>query len=345
MAAASGTEDFALVRQPGLEERLFAEPYCFEFVQAVRLLRRFYPHRKEVGLFQPPRTEAVRFGATPSLAFPASEIQELVERPSAPPLMRVNFMGLIGPLGVLPLYYTELVADRVRGRDHTLLDFLDIFHHRLISLFYRVSRKYHFQIGYEQHEEDSFSECLLHLIGLGSAALRTRQPVMDESLLFYTGLIAQQPHSAEALRLLLASYFDVPVTVEQFLGAWYRIEPSTQCRLDDTTLESQQLGFGAIVGDEVWDPQSRIRIVIGPLALERYLDFLPTGSAFQPLQSIVRFFAGDEFDFELQLILKRESVPPCRLGEAGSNAPRLGWLTWCKTRELEYNPSETILQL
>ncbi|MGH9581615.1 MAG: type VI secretion system baseplate subunit TssG [Bryobacteraceae bacterium] len=345
MAAASGTEDLAVIRRTGLDGRLFDEPYRFEFAQAVRLLRQYAPHRAGVGLFQPPRSEVVRFGAAASLTFPASEIQELRERPDAPPLMRVNFMGLIGPLGVLPLYYTELAAERVRARDYTLLDFLDIFHHRLISLFYRVSEKYRFIVGYEQNQGDRFSECLFDLIGVGTAALRRRQDIEDESLLFYTGLVAQQPKSAEALRLLLADYFDAPIAIEQFLGAWYRLDKEAQCSLDDTSFDSQQLGFGAVVGDEIWDPQSRVRIVIGPLPLARYLDFLPSGSAYRPLRGLVRFFAGDEFDFEAQLILKREDVPACELGASGAGAPRLGWLTWSKTRELQYNPSETILQL
>jgi hypothetical protein len=39
--------------------------------------------------------------------------------------MRVNFMGVIGPQGLLPIYYTELVIDRLRAKDRTLRDFLD----------------------------------------------------------------------------------------------------------------------------------------------------------------------------------------------------------------------------
>lgn len=344
MAAASGTEDLALIRS-GVEDLLFAEPFSFEFVQAVRLLRRFYPNRNGVGLFQPPRSEIVRFGIFPSLAFPASQIQELEQREGAPPLMRVNFMGLVGPLGLLPLYYTELVIDRVQARDRTLRDFLDIFHHRIISLFYRAWQKYRFIVGYEQGEGDQFSQYLLDIVGLGTRGLRNRQHTSDEALIFYAGLLAQQPRSAENLKLMLRDYFGVPVEIEQFLGAWYRLDLDAQCNLDDDTMDSQQLGFGVIVGDEIWDPQSRIRIVIGPLPLSRYLDFLPSGSAHQPLRSMARFFVGDEIDIEAQLILKRAEVPGCELGALGEAAPQLGWVSWSKTREMDYNPSQTILQL
>lgn len=345
MATASGTEDLALKVQASVEDRLFAEPYRFEFVQAVRLLKLFYPNRSRIGLFQPPASECVRIGVVPVLTFPASQIAALKERRAQPPLMRVNFMGVEGPLGVLPLYYTEYVQQRLTERDETLLDFLDIFNHRAISLFYRAWSKYRFPVAYETGEGDVFSQYLRDLIGLGTAGLQRRQIIEDQALLFYAGLIAQQPHSAEALTLILEDYFDVPVRVEQFLGAWYRLDTDSQCQFEEGFPDSQQLGFGAIVGDEIWDPQSRVRIVIGPLALRRYLDFLPPGSAFRKLRSIVNFFGGEEFDFEVQLVLKREEVPPLELGATGEKTPLLGWVSWSSSRKMEYNPSQTILQI
>ena len=344
MAPPSGRTDTALMRRT-VEERLFAEPYSFEFVQAVRLMHSFYKDRSGVGLFQLPRNEALRFGANPSLAFPASEIQSLEVIADRPPLMRVNFLGLIGPLGVLPIYYTELVAGRVQARDNTLRDFLDVFHHRLISLFYRAWQKYRYLVGVEQGDGDRFSQYLFDVIGLGTKGLRNRQGIPDVSLLHYAGILAQQPRSAVVLEQILSDYFGVDVRVEQFLGAWYRLSSDAQCSLDDTESDSQQMGFGAVVGDEVWDPQARVRLVVGPLTLREYLDFLPSGTAFRPLRTMVRMFAGDELDFEVQLILRRQDVPACELGTAGEASPQLGWLSWSKTQPVDRNPSETVLQL
>jgi type VI secretion system protein ImpH len=344
MATASGTTDTSVTRRP-VEERLFAEPYSFEFVQAVRLMGLFYKNRSGVGLFQPPRDEVLRFGVEPSLSFPASEVFSLERRENAPPLMRVNFFGLVGPLGVLPIYYTELVANRVQARDYTLRDFLDIFHHRLISLFYRSWQKYRFMVGYEKGEGDQFSQYLLDIIGLGTPGLQKRQAIRDIALLYYGGLIAQQPRSASALEQIVADYFGVPARVEQFLGAWYRLTEDAQCSLDDTEFDSQQVGFGVVVGDEIWDPQARVRLVIGPLSLTEYLDFLPSGTAHKPLRTLVRFFAGDELDFEVQLFLRRTDVPGCELGAMGDTSPQLGWLSWGKTMPMDRDPGETILLL
>jgi type VI secretion system protein ImpH len=103
--------------------------------------------------------------------------------------------------------------------------------------------------------------------------------------------------------------------------------------------------MGAVVGDEVWDQTARVRVKIGPLSLAQYKEFLPTGSAFEPLRALTRFFSNDEFDFEIQLILKRHEVPRCELGAEAENAPALGWTTWGKTREMTRDVADTILQL
>ncbi len=79
-----------------------------------------------------------------------------------------------------------------------------------------------------------------------------------------------------------------------------------------------------MVGDEVWNQQSKVRIVLGPLTLERYADFLPDGQSCEPLGSWVRFFSNDEWDFEVKLILEREQVPACTLGAEGVVWPAIG---------------------
>lgn len=342
MATAGRTESTALARTP-IGELLAREPYRFEFFQAVRLLNLLLVERSPVGRFVSPSAEVARFAVNPSPAFPASQIQSLTMREDGTPVLSVNFMGLVGPLGLLPLYYTELVMERTRARDHALREFLDIFHHRMLSLFYAAWEKYRFSIAYERGERDRFSRHLLNLIGLGTPGLQERQEVADESLLFYGGLLASQPRSAAALEQILQDYFDVPAEIEQFVGAWYPMDPDAQCELDRGG-ESAQLGFGAVVGSEIWDQQTRVRIRLGPLTLEQYRDFLPGGEAWKRLRALAKFFAGNEYDMELQLILRREDVPACALaGE--EEGVQLGWTTWVKSKPFQRDPGETILNL
>ncbi|RMF83908.1 MAG: type VI secretion system baseplate subunit TssG, partial [Nitrospinota bacterium] len=157
---------------PPLEDLLFAEGYRFSFFQAVRLLEHLYPHRQPVGQDAQPSHEVVRFRTHLSLGFPASEIHEITPPTDEeqPAQMTVTFMGLTGPSGVLPRHYTEFLLERVRRKDYTLHDFLDLFNHRLLSLFYRAWEKYRFPISYErtvlQHQRhDRLSLYLFDLIG------------------------------------------------------------------------------------------------------------------------------------------------------------------------------------
>ena len=353
MAAASGAAnpDVAVQsnRWAAVDRALREEPWSFQFFQAVRLLQRILPDRGPVGRFIHPSKEIVRFAAHTSVSFPASQIQGLEWSASGQPVMLVNFMGLTGPSGVLPLYYSELVLDRVRSKDRTLVSFLNLFNHRMISLFYQAWEKYRFTIAYENNEPDRFSHHLMDLIGIGTPGLQKRQAIPDDSLLYYSGLFGLHTRSAAALKQIVSDYFDVPVYVDQFIGAWYALAHDNQCSFENTETISEQLGVGAVVGDEIWNQNAGVRLRLGPLTLRQYVDFLPEGSAFEPLRALTRLFAGDEIDFEVQLVLKRDEVPACELDDRAvlvdNVSPQLGWSTWVKSAPMGRDPGDTILRI
>jgi type VI secretion system protein ImpH len=350
MAAARGTGDTAVTpaianRYSAIEAILHKTPQEFQFFQAVRLLERLNPSRAPVGRFVSPSKEVVRFSAHASFPFPASQIQNINwgDAGTAPSIL-INFMGLTGPSGVLPLYYTELIVERLRQKDRALLSFFDIFNHRMVSLFYQAWEKYRFAIAYERGERDRFSHHLMDLIGIGTKRLENRLAVRDDALLFYSGLLSMHTRSAAALERILADYFEIPVEVEQFVGAWQGLRESDLCRFDRGLGVSEQLGGGAIVGDEIWNQQAGVRVKLGPLGLTQYLDFLPSGTAYDSVRSLAKFVSRGEIDFEIQLILKKEEVPPCELGLEDSLAPRLGWTSWAKTKPLGQDANDTILR-
>lgn len=333
------------VRLGAVEEALEREPFSFEFFQAVRLLQQLHPDRAAVGRYGNPDEEAVRFGVTPTTAFPASELQALEREAEGAPRLLVNFLGLTGPQGVLPLEYSELVADRVRQRDHALRDFLDLFNHRIISLFFRAWERSHPQGGDSTAAEDRMNHHLLDLAGMGTEGLGEHLGLPPAALPFYVGLLALPTRPAVALERLLQDYFDVHVEVEQFIGGWYSIDEASQCALGDESSPAAQLGFGAVAGDEIWDLQARARIRIGPLSRAQYDSFLPTGCAYRELRALTRFFTGEQIDVEVQLVLAREDVPPVELGAAPKEATPLGWSTWLRSRPFARDASDTILTL
>lgn len=337
--------DVKVPAQPRLERAIRQVPWEFQFFQLMRWMHLMYQNRGMVGKFFQPSVEIMRFKAHPGSAFPPSEIRSLVWHEDEPIELTVNFMGLFGPMGVLPLYYTEYIVQRLRQKDQGLAAFLDLFNHRMISLFYRAWEKYRFYVPYERGERDRVSQYLLDFIGMGTKGLQRRLNVRDDSLIFYTGLLSLHPRSAMGLEQILGDYFDVPIKVEQFAGAWFPLERSSQCQFNRADSYSEQLGVGAIVGDEVWDPQSGIRVRVGPVTLRQYLDFLPDGSAYKPLRALTSFYTNGELSFEVQLVLKRAEVPLCELGSTSETGPRLGFLTWAKTAEMSRDPDETVLRI
>jgi type VI secretion system protein ImpH len=324
--------------------RLRDEPESFQFFQAVRLLQRLHPERRLVGRFEDPSSEVVRLGSNPSMAFPAGQIQDLIESPGGRWAMTVNFLGLVGHLGVLPDHYSVLVMRRVQSRDRALLDFLDMFHHRVLSLFYRAMERCRFYAPYERGEEDALTSRLMDLLGLADASARQALRIEIDELLAYVGLFGPDTRSAMALQQVIEDRFGVPAVVDQFVGGWYEVSSNAQCRVDDAGQSySQQLGVGALVGDAIWDPQARARIILGPLSRERYDDFLPTGRAYEKLRNLTRFFSNDEVEFQLRLILEREETPPLRLG-ADDYTP-LGWGSWIRSGSAPPETAETVLPL
>src|SRR5438067_4156318 len=163
--------------EPSVADRLFTEPFAFDFFQAVRLLEKIAPDRRAVGRSGPPLAEVARFRAHLSLSFPPSALYDLA-RPTqdlAVPQMTVAFMGLHGPSGMLPRHYTELLLrldKEVKGPERSALrDWFDLFNHRFISLFFRAWEKYRFYVPYERGEyakaePDPFTLGLFSLVGM-----------------------------------------------------------------------------------------------------------------------------------------------------------------------------------
>ncbi|MEO5860145.1 MAG: type VI secretion system baseplate subunit TssG [Pyrinomonadaceae bacterium] len=332
------------MKESPLRNILLEEPYRFEFFQAVRLLEKLAPKKKPVGGNALPHEEIVRFRSRIALDFPASEIQEITERTDANTSeqtleMFENFMAMAGVSGVLPTHYTELLYSRIRYRDTAMWAFLDIFTHRAVSLFYRAWAKYRIPVAYESGD-NSFRSYLFDFVGLGTQGLRGRMSLEDESLLPYAGLISQKPHSLSAVENMVSDYFGIPVKIEQFFGQWLELSPS------DLTLmgkANHKLGFRTIAGTRIWDQRSKYRVRLGPLTITQYLAFLPVGSAYKPLYSLLRFVNGNESDFDVSLELIKEQIPATILTTRAKRRPMLGWTSFLKSQPAASNDNQLVL--
>jgi len=329
-----------------------SEPYRFDFFQAVRLLEAAARGRSNrdprhpaasVGGDHAPDREHLRFRAALSLSFPGAALAQ-VRSPTGggPAEAIVTFLGLFGPHGVLPPHYTSLLLRRLRDKDIALRDFLDLFNHRAVSLFYRAWEKYRLPIAFEraawEETTDPASQALYCLVGFGTGGLRGRQPVPDGAFLYYAGYFAHFPRSAAALEALLADYFGLPVEVEQAAGQWLTLADADRSRLPDDDFpdgKNSALGLTALAGERIWDLQSKFRVVIGPLTYPEFRRFMPDGNGLQQLGALTRTYVGPELDFEVVPLLKPTDAPALVLAGDGPDGPRLGWNTWVHDGDYE----------
>jgi type VI secretion system protein ImpH len=336
-----------------LMHELLQNPEQFEFFQAVRLIERAAAEQargrvvNRIGGSEGPQNEAVKFRALASLSFPPGQISAISqsaakstgERRDSTLEMTIPFMGLTGPAGVLPEHYTTLVIERshLRTKDHALREFLDLFNHRMISLFFRAWEKYRFPFAYErkqqegQLEDDLFTLCLYCLAGLGSRSLRDQHAFDDHAILYFGGLFATRFRNAVSLEQLLGSYFELHAEVLQFQGQWLYLTEESQSSMPSSALRSGlnlSLGETAVAGSRVWDLQSRIRIRLGPLSWAQFARLLPGTDGLSRIKDMIRMYIDINLDFDIQLILRREEVPLCRLTAGDDFRPLLGQNTW-----------------
>ncbi len=353
-------------KSTSLIQKLIKKPSEFSFIQAVRLLERFafFSSAKDAKLarhpvarFTPPGSEVVRFHSKQSLAFPAAEISSVTvdisnsnQRQSQ---MLVNFMGLTGSNGILPYHYTELVLRRMKVKDKSMLHFLDLFNHRLVSLFYQSSVKYRLPIEYErkrinvsdQTRTDTHTKILLSLLGLGTRGLQDRLYTKDESLIYYAGLFTKKVRTAAGLKQIILNHFAIPVDIKEFIGQWQNLIDDVRTRMPGIACprgQNNQLGRSVMLGNKGWFAQGKFRIILGPLSKQQLHNFAPGTATLRALDEIVRFYVNYEYDYDYVMRIRRADVP-AHIHLNKEKMPVLSWNTWLSTRDNKYSQSnETV---
>lgn len=322
-----------------LERSLADNPHKFSFLSAVRFLECRFRNRPRLGTARRPNEEPVRLGQDPHLHFaPATLASYEAGDADRPGRLSSYFFGLFGPDGPLPLHLTEHALDRVRHhKDQAFARFVDIFHHRLASYFYRAWAAARPTVSYDRPEEDRFSDQVGALMGIGMDSFRDRDAMPDLAKLFYAGHLANTTRHADGLAAMLEGYFQEPVTIEEFVPEW--LELPTDCRLSLGMSGGGVLGESATIGSSIFQCQHKFRIVIGAMSLEAYQRMMPGGDSLRQLVAIVRNYIGDELDFDLRLILKRDEVPKIELGQAGA----LGWTSWLGERTASSDADDMLI--
>ncbi|MBX9749731.1 MAG: type VI secretion system baseplate subunit TssG, partial [Roseococcus sp.] len=281
---------------------LAKEPERFDFDQAAHVIAR---GRDPVEL---PYASVARLGLP---------LAEVTAADPATGKLTTPLFGLIGPGGTLPRHLTATAGAEQRRRNQALHAFLDMLARRFTGMWVRAGAKYR-----PTRDPRPTETALDSLIGMGTPGLAGRLTVPEPSLRYHAGHLAARTRSAERLRALLAEEAGAEVEIIEFAGGWLRLPVTEQSRMGRA---HGRLGVDAAIGAQVWDPQARFIIRLGPLDAERFAALLPGRPLFERLCGLTRLFVGPEQDFVLNPILAPSAVPATRLGEGGG---RLGLTSW-----------------
>jgi type VI secretion system protein ImpH len=363
-----------------LISELESNPESFSFFQAVRKLdvcfgRQRYP---KIGTSLSRSGDPIHFGQRPFMDFAPRTIDLVatddVEECRFPkPVMLVYFFGLFGPQGVLPTHLTKFALNRGFRRDYAFVNFVNVFHHRFLSFFYRTWSVSRIAPDLDRPDQQRFSRFVGSVIGLGETATEHRDAVFelghklqraetapeesrplppdglasleafrrmsrDWPRLFFSGHLARQVRNAEGLASILAGYFELPIEVVELLGRWVQLPPEDRTCLGSSP-RTCSLGINTMVGSKLWNCQMHFRVRMGPLSLENFERMLPGGRSLERLRRWVFHYLGWEFVWDIQLVMDRREVPQADLGSFG----RLGWTAFLKSDPFARDPDDLII--
>jgi len=308
-------------------ERLFESAENFEFTTAIRLAE---------------RAGELRLVAVVDNELSATPLRS-VKRADGGVEVQSSVGGLVGALGALPPAYTQVILEERKHRSRSLAAFLDIFAARLVMLFVAACEKYRLARLLRWHGhggENRIIVALLALVGLRAPQVRSRNRIGDDVVLRYAGFFANRLRNASALGAMLADHSRLRVRIEQFHPRRIDIPEGEQSALSGP--RRPRLGVDAIAGATVNDRAGGFRVVIGPVGYVDYLSLEPGSPRMNEFMALTRLYVGPALRFDVQVILRKEDVPFCQLGDP-AHRPRLGWNAWARLVPLTHDSDDAVV--
>ena len=297
----------------------------FDFVAAVRQLENAHGDKPRVGEAVRVRDDVVRLSQHVSLGFCGHSLEALTPAKGAHPhRLHVNFLGLLGSNGPMPLHFTEYADQRARHHaDPTFREFLDLFNHRMLCLFYRASVQFDPAVSFDRPGNNSYTDFLGALCGLLPKGSADRDSISDSAKRHYPGWFGSYAKSPDGIAALVRDYFDLHAIVREWIGGWLSLPDEAVARLGHGK-ESVQLGRALYIGKRVWSIRHKFNVQLGPLDWDTFSSFKPGGTRAKALHDLVRNYVGDEWDWDLELRLKGGEIRPLRLDRKST----LGFDSW-----------------
>jgi len=300
--------------------------------------------KPRLGKAKSPEDENVRFGQTPFLNFPTTDIAEILEGgriSGVDATVILYFFGLLGVNGPMPLEFTSYVFRRSHNHfDNTWRRFLDIIHHRFTTLFYRAFSSGQQAISSDRPDDDPLSYIIKSLAGFpagGAASARNRlERLILKSALQFSFLAKNRPGLEDMLRRL----FKFPIEIRDYVPSSRDIPADSRVVLGK---KNSTLGLDVQIGRTYTSITGKFEIRIGPVSFEEYRSFISGRGGARLLIEAVSLYLDRPLDYSMFFIVRWETIPLAQLGfdleQARWDAPRLGYTCWIG------NPEEKLTML
>ena len=254
---------------------------AFDFFQALRRIEAAHPGSARASATRAARCdEPVRFGQEPSLAFAPAPLASFEPATGVPPRApgAARASACSGPTARCR---STSPSTRASGRAITAIPtfvrFLDVFHHRLLALFYRAWAQAQPPVSLDRPRQDRFARLRRALCrpGLAVASRPRRVARPGEALRTSarcSGARCATPKDCEAiLRELLPA---CRCEIEEFVGHWLTLAPEQHTRLG---ARGASPGWATTrwSAAHVWDRAEQVPRRARPADLARYERFLP----------------------------------------------------------------------
>lgn len=281
-----------------------------------------------------PKDEIIRLTANGGLAFPLRDLAQLQLSGDGKFQLELFFLGLQGSQSPLPGYYLDSLATEYVHKENRLVDFMDLFNHRLSLLLHQIWRKYRYYINYRTNGTDEFSNRMFALVGLGHKSTRNKLSVNHSKMLAYAGILSSPARSPEVICNLVSHCFDLThVRLKGWRFRYIKITEDEQNRLGVMKKEAGKpakgrscLGINFTLGSRKPDRGSKFELQLNHLSRDVFLSFLPNGENYLPLVTFVSFILRDQFAWDLRLGLAKDQVSGMVLGKKQDSL--LGWTTF-----------------
>lgn len=306
------------------------------FAPLIRYLDANAPLAARVGYSVSPKQDCVRFGQTPLMYFHSSAFTGVkFEKKTGEYKLKNSYWGMLGINGPLPSHLTEYAIERkFRLKDSTFAEFLDVFNHRFISLFYRAWADAQPVVSHDRPEQDKFKDRLQAFSGEqdGSRDMFNQNKNIHQYL---AGLFSQKNRSGKALSQILSEYLHLDVSINEFQGRWYDLEPDQQTQLGQS---NALLGVDSIAGNRTFQRCFNFSINIGPVNYDQYIRLLNSPQRLDSIVQLTQKAVGQEYEFSINIILKAFQTKPSQLGSA-----KLGINSWCQDKSSHLAQCDPIL--